>query len=381
MSITPDELGALEKALKTDGVWVDPALRSKVSATDLREIKQAQQAAHQAHHTTYVIIGDVAYNDPHFPRGMDDVLATVHDDLGHDGAYIGTSLSYGDPETTVYTAPDDFDADQAWFPAHYEEPHDVGAQIAHTIAWIDKGGAGDWQKPSTSGSSAAPPAAPHSSGGHTGAILGGVVAAVIVLAALAAVIARVRRRTPRFRPSRRVLTAVHRSTDQQYEARAQADVLALGEAIDKADVDAHDAPAAWQAALDHYAAARTLLDRDHRPADAVGAIVLARWGREALARAEAGKDWAPAKPCYFNPLHGRAGATVAWAGRAGSASVPVCTACAPALRAGREPDDVLDFMVGNEARHYYDLRLEPWSSTGYGALDPDLLVRLGETSN
>jgi hypothetical protein len=46
------------------------------------------------------------------------------------------------------------------------------------------------------------------------------------------------------------------------------------------------------------------------------------------------------------------------------------------VRAGREPDDVLDFIEGERTVHYFRLDLGAWSTTGYGALDRDLLGAL-----
>ncbi len=40
---------------------------------------------------------------------------------------------------------------------------------------------------------------------------------------------------------------------------------------------------------------------------------------------------------------------------------------------------MLDLDADGEPRHYFELDVEPWSSTGYGALDPDLPGRLFES--
>ncbi len=68
------------------------------------------------------------------------------------------------------------------------------------------------------------------------------------------------------------------------------------------------------------------------------------------------------------------------AGPAGRAvDVPACRACAADVRAGREPGDVLDFIEGDRTVHYFRLDLGPWSRTGYGTLEPDLLGALGSS--
>ena len=49
------------------------------------------------------------------------------------------------------------------------------------------------------------------------------------------------------------------------------------------------------------------------------------------------------------------------------------------VRKHREPD-FLDLPVGDTVVHYVDVdtEAEPWASTGYGSLDPDLLARVRE---
>ena len=99
-----------------------------------------------------------------------------------------------------------------------------------------------------------------------------------------------------------------------------------------------------QAALgrDDGAAADRVLERRDPPSvlDAVGAIVLARRGREALEATRAGRSWSPRPGCYLNPLHD--GPVERHAVAAGSATVaaPLCARCRDDLDDG--PDDVLD---------------------------------------
>jgi hypothetical protein len=111
----------------------------------------------------------------------------------------------------------------------------------------------------------------------------------------------------------------------------------------------------------------------------VGALVLARRGDDALDHAVAGQPWAPTAVCFFNPLHGAATTTVTWQTKAGSRDVPSCGECRSAVRRKKEPD-FLDLPVGDTVVHYVDADAdaEPWASTGYGSLDPDLLARVRE---
>ena len=155
-------------------------------------------------------------------------------------------------------------------------------------------------------------------------------------------------------------------------------MLALGEAIDAAHLDPRRTASlpAWQSALDHYDVARRILDREHSPADAVGAIVLAERGGSALEAARRGSGWSPSPGCYFHPLHEGPVAVTPWRDGEVTTRVPACAACTRALEEDREPDDILDFVAQGRPAHYFRLDLGPWSRTGYGSLEPDLLGRL-----
>ena len=59
----------------------------------------------------------------------------------------------------------------------------------------------------------------------------------------------------------------------------------------------------------------------------------------------------------------------------GTLEVPLCKACRTDLAAGRAPD-TLGVVRGGEPQHYFDTAAEPWVSTGYGSLHPDLVARL-----
>ena len=160
---------------------------------------------------------------------------------------------------------------------------------------------------------------------------------------------------------------------------AEAEVLALGEAIGRGEpAGTANALGAWQQALDHYAAARSILSQDPAPADVVGALVLARRGEDARTTAEQRKPsaWKPPVRCWFNPLHDGPTTEVSWRDDAREVDVPACAACAADVRAGREPGDILDFIEGDRTVHYFRLDLGAWSTTGYGTLDRDLLGAL-----
>lgn len=234
---------------------------------------------------------------------------------------------------------------------------------------------------SESGTSTAPAPLPGDEDGGLGA--GGAVVAVVVVVALGwAIRRRIGSREKRAGAivlPRSMLEKVREAGDLDLVRRARADVLALGEAIGSSSQPKASGPV-WDAALDHYEAASRLLpdhgsERDADPLDTVGAVVLAARGQEALAAARAGRAFKPAKRCFLNPLHGTADRTRTLKQGRHRLRVPVCTGCRNDLDAQRDPD-VLDILVRGKPEHYFETDREPWASTGYGAIDPDLLGRL-----
>lgn len=216
--------------------------------------------------------------------------------------------------------------------------------------------------------------------------IGGAVVAAVVLAAVAARWRRSRaagRGAPRprrtFALPDAVLTRVREAEAAELRRRARTALLALGERIESTDLRAGDATDAWQAALDHYeAAGRLVPDDDSTPGvlDAVGAIVLVDRGEQALAAARSRRrTWSWTTPCFLNPLHekGQRGQPLSHGDL--RVDAPVCSACRRDLKAGRRPD-ILDVTVDGAAEHYFETDAEPWASTGFGALDDDLLTRL-----
>ncbi|MDF9715638.1 hypothetical protein INN71_07880 [Nocardioides sp. ChNu-153] len=118
-----------------------------------------------------------------------------------------------------------------------------------------------------------------------------------------------------------------------------------------------------------YATAQAVLDSASpgrtRRADLVGALVLARVAAAALD--EPGR--APYRPCFVNPLHGRAERTREVTGS--GVEVPVCRACAVGAIT-----DPLTVRHGLRRRPYYETG-SVWARTGYGALVDDLWSEVG----
>ncbi|MGH3378317.1 MAG: hypothetical protein ACRDP6_26700, partial [Actinoallomurus sp.] len=143
--------------------------------------------------------------------------------------------------------------------------------------------------------------------------------------------------------------------DDELRARAERDLIALGESVDGNE----KALEANEKALDAYTAAGRTLDDARSTADLAGVLALI----------QAARGGPPL--CYFDPRHGEGAITVNWRapGTRPKLEVRVCAACAKAVRDRRSPDVVLD-----HGRPYYEAAT-PWAATGYGQLG-DLVGRI-----
>ncbi|WP_122818461.1 hypothetical protein [Nocardioides pantholopis] len=393
-------LKEIEAELGKDGVWVAPALRKDVPPAQEARL---EEAVVDAPTPTYVVLVELDHRDPLTSGDPDQLANTIRDDTGRSGIYVVPEARIADEpyRLDLVAYPEDSGLFTVSAVAGSEHPDDLGAQTLRALELLESGDAdrlhdelngietGAETDTGSETGTVPTPAAPAGDDG-SGSDVAGLLLAVLVLVVAVVGTVRHRRRFPATLPAPpsatgasftlppAVLSTVRAAEDRRNESRAQADVLALGEAIDAAELDPRRAAslAAWQAALDHYDVARRILDRDHSPADAVGATVLAGRGRSALAAAARGRGWSPSPGCYFNPLHEGTAAPVRWRDGDLTIRVPACAPCAGALEAGEEPSDVLDFVSEGRPAHYFRLDLGPWSTTGYGSLDPDLLGRL-----
>lgn len=380
--ISDGRIAEIEQELASDGVWVDPAFARShgISAADEDRIEEAVASAQQA--DLKVVLVEVDSDDDRFQGSFANLSAWLQDDAGGDATYVGWNR-WSEPHLSVQSYGDQPDTMSVANVANHEHPNDVADQVVRVQELLDDGNAEElWWK--------VPRDERYSWTADEGIQASEVVGGVGVVAALAAVVAGlvVWRRRRRLRPSgftlpSTVLHTIRAAEDKRLRQQADAEVLALGEAIGAGEPGGTaNALDAWQQALDHYAAARSILSQDAAPADVVGALVLAQRGEDARSSAQQRKPsaWRAPVRCWFNPLHDGSTTEVTWRGGKRdderAVDVPACEACATAVRAGREPDDVLDFIEGDRTVHYFRLDLGPWSSTGYGSLERDLLGAL-----
>ena len=385
-------LAQIERELGRDGVWVSPALRDVVGPADEARIEEAVAAQPTP---TYVALVQLSYDDELTSGRPEQLAYLVRDDTGREGTYLvpRPSSEPGTYQLEVQAFPQEYDLYAASEVAAAELPRDLTGQVLRTLELLrtpesqtlyDRLQADRQTAEDETGSLVGTPGAAEggSGDGVPVPVFIGVLALVVAVAVLVA-----RRRRHRAVPRARgsvfvlpdtVVRTVREAEDRRHEALAEEAVLALGEAIDAADLDPRRAGglAAWQAALDHYDVASRILDRRHSAADVVGALVLARRGREALTAAVRGRDWRPTPSCYFHPLHGGARSRVRWDHLDTWVDVPACRDCEVAVARDMESRDVLDFVEGDRPAHYFRLDLGAWSRTGYGSLDTDLLGAL-----
>ncbi|WP_110180788.1 DUF6676 family protein [Nocardioides solisilvae] len=421
------DVEAIVADLREDGVHVAPGAQDWVPAEQLDAISaQARESGIPLH----VVL--VPPEGGGTSRG-DDLLFRVHDAGGPDGLYVGLNAAY-QPGPGEKTAGDPVLVDgsrvflsvQQW--GDVAERGEITSDVEDVLSWGNAEGGvpdsgfplgdglqlvlasladgtfeqevrdaqqarSDWlevrseerQDQEGTGVAGWIPFADDENG------VGDVVGVLLLGAVALALLGRFRRRrrerlaAPQtFVLPRSVLERVRAAGDAELVRRARQDVLALGEAIDATEMSPAGAgsggAAAWAAALDHYEAAGRVLPADSAdaavdPLDAVGAVVLATRGLEALAAAERGSAFEPSTPCFLNPLHGTATVDRTLEADGRTVEAPICRACRADLEAGRRPD-TLDVVVDGTPRHYFETDREPWALTGFGALEPDLVRRL-----
>ena len=392
-------LEEIVQAVQQDGVYVAPGYRQQIDA----EEEAAIEAAVARTDSPVNVIAVPLRPDDLFAGNATDLMTRVHDAVGTDGWYVAPAYSFGDGTyrlqseewSSSYDAGLDLPYDALGI-AEELHPKDIGAGLVELTTAIADGTVdakiteANQARDARRADEGLPPISGTGSSGsgsddsNAGAVVSGIV--VVVLVVLVVAVVRAWRRAGGLRqavtPSSRrhyalpasVLDRVREADADRIKARADVAMLALGERIDAAEITPSGDTTAWQAALDHYDGARRV-SGDGDLLDDVGALVLAQRGEAALDAALAGRPFTPVATCFLNPLHGKATArrTVDHGDR--TEEVPLCKACRQDLAAGRAPD-ILDVVRDGKAVHYFDADAEPWSSTGYGALRPDLVERL-----
>jgi hypothetical protein len=346
---------AIATALRRDPLYVDPAYDSALpKATRAGLVKHIRRSPVPI----FVILVPLVKGGTW--QTSEQLTTVVQAHLGRDGAYVTFNTDFDDVFDVVRWGGTDAerrDATDAGWAVSYEKRYTtLAARLGRCVELIAAGqGTEAYQKDQNAAfppdhAKQAKPAkpAPHKDSGD-GLILPIGAAAVV---AAAAGLWWLRRRRDRaaieaLKLPHTVFGTARKAEDDELRARAERDLIALGE----------DLPADTRA-LDAYTAAGRTLDDARSTADLAGVLALIQTAR--------GKT-----PCYFDPRHGEGVITVAWRapGTRPKHDVRVCAACATAVRDRRAPDVVLD-----RGRPYYEAAT-PWAETGYGQL-ADLVGRI-----
>ncbi|MFW6691675.1 hypothetical protein [Streptomyces sp. MAR4 CNX-425] len=388
-SAQPSPAEEIADALRRSPVYVDDAYETAFPPARQREL------AEQIEDTglpLYVVAVPLTKGDA-FGGEARQLAGAVHDRLNRDAVLLTTGELPDDVEGWEWPYGKHQAGSAAAAVYHLDEMQDagLGTRMAKAVEIVAAGNGDEVYEratehlrtptptPTATPETGAPADAgsAEAAGGDGGVGTGTVAliaAAALALAVLAGLLAaRRRRRTAGPAPftfPRAVFAAAAAADEADLRRRAEAEVVALGEA---AQAHPHDtAPAALRSALDAYAAAGTVLDAARGRADLAGVLALVLEGRDAL------QDSRTALPlCFFNPLHGRGTRRLKWRplGRRDHIRVSACAACAAAVQARRAPE-VLTERVDGRDLPYFEVPAERslWAATGYGSLVSDSLA-------
>jgi hypothetical protein len=377
---TPD-VAAIAAGLADDNVHVDPSIADQVTPEQLSAITAAVDASTIPVH---VIAVPLTYDSELSPVQL---AALVHRELPQDGVWFVArqGLDTWRLEATSYGVRGGNDANLATYVADELYPSDLGLQLQEAVEVFGSGDAKSIYAETfpeyasgTSTSSGQQDDGAQVLGIDLPIALTGIGVIAVLITAIV-----LRRNWVRDRGGialkGRALRRISTAQTSSWRHRAQTEADRLGERITTLQIGDGADREAWTAALDHFEAANRVLERTTSAADSIGALVLAQRGHDALDHGVAGRPWTPTPVCFFNPLHGAATTSVRWTTPAGAQDVPACAECRRVARRNREPD-FLDLPIDGTVVHYVDAdeSAEPWASSGYGSIDPDLLARVRE---
>lgn len=373
---TPD-VAAIAADLGDDHLFIESSVADQITPAQLAAIKASVDSSSVP---MYVLA--LPYTDDESLSPV-QLVSLVHRELPQDGIWFVARQKYDESwstDSTTYGVTVHNTDFLARVVAEELYPTDLGQLLQKTTELIQTGTAEEaYAKtfPERAERTGRPSTQQDDGSQLFGVDLPVALTGIGVIAVVVAVIGMRRRPSRRdgIAVKERALRRISTAQTTSWRHRAEAETARLGERVTALEIGDGSDRAAWTAALDHYEAANRVLDRTTSAAHSIGALVLARRGDDALDHAIAGKPWQPTAVCFFNPLHGAGTTTVRWETSAGARDVPACVECRRIVRKKKEPD-FLDLPVGDTVVHYVDADAEPWTSTGYGSLDPDLLAHV-----
>ncbi|MFI7005381.1 hypothetical protein [Streptomyces sp. NPDC050145] len=356
-------------ALEKNPVYVDRAYAAAVTPAQQKDLAGRIAATGLPIKVVLVPLkkGDV------FGGSSDSLASVIRERLGDSDLILITNDDYGSwLKGTEWPAGVHQARDAAAAVGFMEDLKDAGlaARIGKAVQLIDDGTGTQAYERETARLDREASARPDpdtraggSSSGATTPVL--VTGAAAVAVAGAAGFVLVRRRRPRrtaFSFPDAVFAAERSADEAAVRRRAAAELLELGEAVERTEGTRTPGLAR---ALDAYDAAGRVLDAADALPDLVGALALVAEGRSALAGGTA------LPLCFFDPLHGTAARRTVWrpVGRRERVDVAVCRDCDLALRGRRSPH-VLAVTDRGRTVPYFEVPAARslWAATGYGSL-------------
>jgi hypothetical protein len=340
----------IAEALRRSPIYLDPAYESSLPKARRDPVVERIR---RSPIPIYVVLVPIVAGSTW--QSSEQVTTVVQSHLGRDGAYVTLDADFDDVFDVVMWGGTEeqqrFARDAGWAVSYEKRYKTLAARLGRCVDLIATGqGSAAYEKDHdaafTPEQKPAPP--PH----HDNDVsLGLPIAAAAVVVAGGGLLWLRRRRAratvAALRLPRTVFGTAREAGDDELRARAERELIALGESVDGGR------------ALDAYTAAGRTLDRARSTADLAGVLALI----------QTAKNGTPL--CYFDPRHGEGTITVNWRapGTRPKLEVRVCATCAKAVRDRRAPDVVLD-----GGRPYYEAAT-PWAETGYGQLG-DLVGRV-----
>ncbi|GAA4621757.1 hypothetical protein GCM10023196_011300 [Actinoallomurus vinaceus] len=364
---------AIAAALRRSPVYVDPAYEGALpTARRERLVKRIRRSPIPIYVVLVPLVAGGTW------QSSEQVTTVVRSHLGRDGAYVTLNTDFGDVFDVVMWGGSEEQrrsAHAAGWAMSLDRRYDKSSLADRLDRCVELIATGKGTEAyDQAHDQAFPPGAPtrtktNAPGPHgvrhgdgTPVALPVAVAAA-VLAGGGALLWLLRRRRARAAHDRlalphRVFGTARQADEDELRARAERELIALGELLDDAQGD----PSELGRALDAYTAAGKALDRAGSLADLAGVLVLVHLGRTP-------QDAPPL--CYFDPRHGEGAIAVTWRapGTRTRRDVRVCPRCARAVRDREVPDVLLD-----DGRPYYEAATI-WAETGYGQFG-DLVGRI-----
>lgn len=347
-------------ALRRSPLYVDPAYAGALPKADRDRIAKRIRRSPTP---IYVVLVPIVTGGTW--QSSKQLATVVQSHLNRDGSYVTLDADFGDVFDVLTWGGTDGQQRSAYdagWTVSLEKKYknsSLAARLGRCVDLIATGkGTEAYEKAQDDVFGSQPTPRPTPTPGHAAHDDGFPVAVPVVAAAVLAAgggLLWLRRRrarvaVERLRLPRAVFGAARQADVDELRARAESDLLALGESLNGSE------------GLDAYSAASRAFDRARSAADLAGVLVLAHLGR-------AGKDAPPL--CYFDPRHGEGPIVVNWRapGTRTRRTVRVCSACAKAVRDRTAPEVLLD-----DGRPYYE-GSTPWAETGYGQFG-DLVGRI-----